>query len=152
MFRNCCINDVSRNFLAIWKKKHKFYFLRALFSFCITPGANPNVFKFAQNTSMHLKGSIHNISTYRPLSVPSNLSKVYENIIYNNLQRFCQTFDFHAENNFGFRKKKLIAELAAVTLMDILSPAFVEKKYGTCFFSIILLASTHIVVQYFMIN
>ena len=46
------------------------------------------VFKIAQITPIHKKGSLRNKSNYRPASVLNNLSKVFENILYNWLLRF----------------------------------------------------------------
>ena len=97
------INDVSRKFLILCKN-HVSYYLKELFNFCIDSLVFPNVFKIAQITPIHKKGSLRNISNYRPVSVLNNLSKVFENLLYNRLQSFCHASDFLAKNQFGFRK------------------------------------------------
>ena len=68
------INNISRKFLIICKN-YVSYYLKDPFNFCIISGISPNVFKIAQITPTHKKGSLHNISNYRPVSVLSNLSK-----------------------------------------------------------------------------
>ena len=75
-----CINDTSRKFLVIWKS-YVSYYLEELIHFFITSGVYPYVFKIAPITPIYKKGSLHNISNYRPVSVLSNLSKVFENLI-----------------------------------------------------------------------
>ena len=80
------INDISRKFLVIWR--NYFYYLKELFNLCFKSGVYPNFFKIVQITPTHKKGSLHNMSNYMPLSVLSNLSKVFENRLYNCLQKF----------------------------------------------------------------
>ena len=79
------------------------------------------------------KGSLHNISNYRPVSVLSNLSNNFENLIYYCLQSFFLSNILIFLINYYLRFKK--------------------KKHGICvFFSISLLALTHFLAQYFIIN
>ena len=63
----------------------------------------------------------------------SNLSKAFKNIIYNGVQNFCQTLNFFARNQFGFRKNRNTG-LTAFNLLDKLIPALKEKKYDICIF------------------
>ena len=86
-----------------------------------------------------------------PVSVLSNLSKVFENLIYKDFQSFCPTSNFLAKNQFGFRKNRNKV-LSASTLMDKLPPALKRKGMLYVFLCNTLLASTHSLVQYFMIN
>ena len=128
------------------------YYPKELINFCNISGFYPFVYKFAQVTPIHEKGSLRNISNYRQVSVLSKLNKVFENLIYNRFRSFCQTSKFLAKNQFGFRKKRH-TELVALILIDKLIPSLEQKQYAICvFFSITLLASAHSLVQYFMIN
>ena len=101
------------------------------YNFCNTSGVYPNVFENVKIAPIYKKGSLHNISNYRPVSVLSKFSKVFENLIYNRIQSFCQTSNFLAKNQFSFRKNRK-TELAALSLMDKLLPAFGEKNYVIC--------------------
>ena len=87
------INDCSRKFLVICKNLVSYY-LKEPFNFCITSDVYPNVYKNCSNTTILKKGYPHNISNYRPVSVLSNLSKVFENLIYNSLQSFLSNIKF----------------------------------------------------------
>ena len=73
----------------------------------------------------------YDFSNSKPVSVFSNPSKVFENIVYNTLQNFFKTFYFLAQNQVGFREEKnLNTELAALILLDKLLPALEEKIYA----------------------
>ena len=110
-------------------KSHVSYYLKEIFKFCIDSLVFPNVFKIAQNTSIHKKGSLRKISNYRHVSVLYNLSKVFENLLYIRLQSFCHASSFHAKNQFDFRKDRN-TELAALSLLDKVLPALEDKKYA----------------------
>ena len=77
-------NDISRKFLVICKYYVSCY-LKEIIEFCVISGVYPNVFKNAQITPIYKKGPLHNISNYRQVSVLSNHSKVFENLIYDRL-------------------------------------------------------------------
>ena len=89
--------------------------------------------KLLKNTLIHKKGSICNISNYRPVSVVINISKVFENLLYNCLQIFYHESNFLAKNQFGFRKR-CYTDLAALSLLDKVLPALEEKIYAICVF------------------
>ena len=67
------------------------------------------------------------------MSVLSNLGNVFENLIYNRLQSFRETYDLIAKNQFDYRNNRY-TELAALTLMKNILPALEEKKYAICVF------------------
>jgi len=126
------LKDVSRKFLLLCNLPLSHY-LMDLFNLCISIGTYPDVFKIAQITPIHKKGSIQEIPNYRPISVLCNLSKIFENLIYERIQKFCQSSNFLAENQFGFRKNRN-TELAAFNLMDKLLHALEDQKYAICVF------------------
>ena len=53
----------------------------------------------------------------RPLSVHTNLSKLFENFVYDRLQKFCQSLIFLAQNQLSFRKNQS-TDLAALSLLE----------------------------------
>ena len=145
------INDVSRKFLNMCKN-HVSYYLKELFNFCIDSLVFPNVFKIAQITPIHKKGSLRNISNYRPVSVLNNLSKVFENLLYNRLQSFCHASNFLAKNQFGFRKHRS-TELAGLSLLDKVLSALEDIKYAIYVFLVYSACfDTLSLVQFCMIN
>ena len=76
--------------LPITCKSHIVYHLTDLINFSITPDVYAGIFKVFKITSFHKKCSSFDISSYRPFSVFSNLSNLFENIIDNRLQNFLQ--------------------------------------------------------------
>jgi hypothetical protein len=46
-----------------------------------------------------------NISNYRPISILSSFSKVFEKITYNQLHEHLNKYSILAEEQFGFRSK-----------------------------------------------
>ena len=95
-FRSATENDFIESIMLLNKEG-------SIYDISRTSGVCPNVFKLAQITPRQKKGSLHNISNYRLVSVLSNFSKVFENLIYNRLQSFRQTSNFLEKNQFGFR-------------------------------------------------
>ena len=80
------------------------YYPKELFNFCILSGICRYVFKFVQFTPIQKKFCPRNISKYRPVSMLSNIAKVFEKLIYKRLQVFGHTFNFLAKIQFGFRE------------------------------------------------
>ena len=101
--------------------------------FCNDLHVFPYVFKIAQIAPIHKEGSGRNISSYRPVFVLKNLSKVFENILYNCLQIFCHAFHFLAKNQFAFRKHRN-TELAALSFFYKVLPALEDENYAKCVF------------------
>ena len=52
---------------------------------------------------LHKKGDRLNVSNYRRISLLSSFSKVFEKVMYNQLQDHLITFNILAKEQFGFR-------------------------------------------------
>jgi len=52
---------------------------------------------------LHKKGDRLNVSNYRPISLLSSFSKVFEKVMYNQLQDHLMKFNILAKEQFGFR-------------------------------------------------
>ena len=73
-------------------------------------GTFPDVFKLAQVIPVHKKGSTVATATvdctnYRPISLLSNVSKIFEKVIHNKLYNFLNQNQCSYKHQFGFRKK-----------------------------------------------
>jgi retron-type reverse transcriptase len=51
------------------------------------------------------KGDKTKCANYRPISLLSNISKIFERIMYNRIEDFLDEYDIIYEYQFGFRKK-----------------------------------------------
>ena len=54
------------------------------------------------------KGSKYDVSSYRPISLISTISKVMESIIYSNIVNYCNKFNIINTEQHGFRNKRSI--------------------------------------------
>ena len=78
------------------------------------------------------KGGIKHISTnYRPISVLSSFSKIFERLIYNRLDKYLAKFNLLSDKQFGFRNNYSTARYAAC---DVYTQLLAQKdqKLLTC--------------------
>lgn len=66
-------------------------------------GHFPTNFKVSKVIPIHKNGSLDNKENYRPISLLSNLSKIFEKIMYERISNFFNKNDIWYENQFGFR-------------------------------------------------
>ena len=69
----------------------------------ISSGIFPDRLKYAMVKPLHKKGDRLNVSNYRPISMLSSFSKVFEKVMYNQLQDHLIKFNILAKEQFGFR-------------------------------------------------
>ena len=68
-------------------------------------GCHPNKLKFVNVVPIFKKGSRLSISNYRPISLLSNLNKIFEKIMYKRIYSFLEKYECLYELQFGFRAK-----------------------------------------------
>lgn len=78
--------------------------LSHIFNLCIEKSIWPDALKKAEIIPVHKAGVKYNITNYRPISLISNLAKVFERIIYNRLYDFIQKHSIISKHQFGFMK------------------------------------------------
>ena len=64
----------------------------------------PDKLKVAKVIALHKKGASDNPSNYRPTSLPSMFSKIFEKIMYKRLYTFLEINEILHPLQFGFRK------------------------------------------------
>ena len=85
------------------------------FSFC--EGIFPKELKIARVVPIFKAGDPTLITNYRPISVLSFFSKVFEKIMYNHVSQFMKKNDTIYEHQYGFRQKHSTQQ-AIITLVD----------------------------------
>ena len=81
--------------------------LARLFNKCVLSGYFPNELKTAKVIPLFKnKGSISDLSNYRPISMLSVFSKIFEKLIHREISEFLETNDILNESQYGFRKKR----------------------------------------------
>ncbi len=90
-------------------------------------GIFPDYLKIAKVIPIFKNGECSNICNYRPISVLSTYSKIYEKVMYNYLIDFIDTNDILYKCQFGFRAKHS-TQHAILTLVERVSRAMDNNK------------------------
>ena len=77
-------------------------FIYKCFRYCIDGGEYPNKLKHAELVPVHKRNSKSDEENYRPVSMLSNFSKVYEKILYSQFHNYFENTLFLSQ--CGFRK------------------------------------------------
>ena len=79
--------------------------LSKIFNIAVTTGSHPSKLKLVNVIPIFKKGSRLLISNYRPISLLSNLNKIFEKIIYKRIYGFIEKNSLLYSLQFGFRSK-----------------------------------------------
>lgn len=104
--------------------------IASIFNKCITEGTFPNSFKKAEVIPIHKSGSKHDINNYRPISLLSPFSKLFEKHLYNCLSDFLVKNNVLYDKQFGFRNE-CSTELAVIDTLNELA-SNLDKNLVTC--------------------
>ena len=77
----------------------------------------PKQLKIAKVIPLFKKGEETSIENYRPLSLLSSISKVFERVVFNQLYQYLDVNNLLFDSQYGFRKQHS-TELAALELID----------------------------------
>ena len=114
--------DQIPTFIAKRSTQHYLKPLTYLINKSIHQGICPDELKVAKVFPVYKSGNKTNISNYRPISVLSFFSKVFEKIVYNHVIDFIDTNNLLSKQQFGFRKNHSTNH-AVITLIDRISAA-----------------------------
>ena len=78
----------------------KSYPLEVLFNFYFTSGTVPDQFKIARVIPIHKKGSVFDVSNFRPISLLSIFNKIIEKLMYNRLINYLDNLSIIYNNQF----------------------------------------------------
>jgi hypothetical protein len=80
-------------------------------------GVFPTRLKYSITTPLHKKGDKNKVTNYRPISLITSFSKIFEKVMYNRLITHFTSSNIFKNSHFGFRKK-LSTDKAAYTLIN----------------------------------
>lgn len=103
--------------------------LQVLFNLSLTSGIFPNAFKKAVVHPIYKSGDRDSVTNYRPISVLSVFSKVFEKVLNTRLIQFVKSNNILSNNQFGFRTGKS-TEDAVLELTDTVTKNL-DKKLKT---------------------
>lgn len=105
--------------------------LLAIFNSCIRLNYFPSAFKKAKVVAVHKPHKPKsNPSSYRPISLLSNLGKVYEKLIHNKINDFVSSHGIIAKEQFGFKKEHSTTHQISRIKNKILSNKYNHKSTG----------------------
>ena len=99
-----------------------------LINLSLIQGTFPSELKIANIIPIFKAGEIGQVTNYRPISLLTSISKIYERIFSNRLTSFLKTQKILYDLQFGFRDKHS-TYLAMITLMDKLIQALERGEY-----------------------
>jgi hypothetical protein len=77
--------------------------LSKLFQKSIDMGIYPDMWKVANITSLHKKGSVYDCNNYRPISLLPCISKVFEKLVFNHIYSYLTRSNLISSHQSGFR-------------------------------------------------
>ena len=101
------------------------------FNSCIDEGEFPSELKHADIVPIHKKKDKSDISNYRPVSILSNYSKVYEKLIYNQLYQYFKNILFPSQCDF--RKGYFTQHCLLVLIGEFKEATDTNKKVRSSF-------------------
>ena len=107
--------------------------LAIAFNKCIDEGVFPDIFKIAKVVPLFKKGDKKDPANYRPISLLSSLSKVFEKILHNRMIRFTEKNDLICPMQYGFRNNMSCVDAIAV-ITEFVRTEIDKKAQGqACF-------------------
>ena len=103
--------------------------LSDIFNKCALDGFFPLSLKIAKVTPILKNGSKVKATNYRPISVLSPFSKIFEKIIYNRLNKFFLKNDMISKERLGFRAEDSTSHLIA-DVVNKIKISRDEKKFS----------------------
>lgn len=100
-----------------------------IFNLCFSVGIFPDIFKTAVVLPIHKSGDKDSVTNYRPISLLSIFSKIFEKVINNRLTSYLTKFKILANNQFGFRSGRS-TEDAVMELTDAVIDN-IERRHKT---------------------
>ena len=94
---------------------------------CMTEGIFPDCLKLAEVIPIHKKGSKDNLNHYRPISLLSPFSKIFEKCLYTRINSFFNKNSILFKSQFGFRDNSS-TENAVLQIHDYLTKKIDEKE------------------------
>ena len=101
-----------------------------IFNIMLSKGIFPDRLKYSVIKPLYKKGKssdISDFSSYRPISLLTSFSKVFEKLLYNRLYHYFDQQELFAKEQHGFRQN-LSTETAAFSLTNTIFSSIEQKK------------------------
>ena len=104
--------------------------LVSIINMSLSEGIFPNLLKEARVCPTYKKDEVTKCENYRPISLLSNISKLFERVMYNRLEEFLKSSEVFYKCQFGFRKH-YSTNLALISIVEKIRDALAKNMY-TC--------------------
>lgn len=104
-----------------------------LINFCFNTGTFPNILKIGEIRPLFKQGSKTDINNYRPISLLSSVSKIFEKIIKFRMSSFLDKHNILSDQQFGFRAGKS-TEDAILSLTSNIYKSMDKNQPSLCVF------------------
>ena len=101
-----------------------------LFNLCVKTGVFPDDTKVVEVIPFFEQGSKMNCFNYRPITLLSSFSKIFEKILYKRVYSFLLKFKLLSPNQFGFQCGVSTSHAICAMYDDLLNNA--DKRYYSC--------------------
>ena len=102
--------------------------LALLINICLQNGVFPDILKLANITPIFKKGANNLCCNYRPISLLSNLSKIFERVMHIRLYAFLEDHNLIYKNQYGFRQK-YSTEHAVTHMIELIKNKLDNKRW-----------------------
>ena len=92
-----------------------------LFRLCLSTSTYPSCWKYAYIQPVPKKGERSNLSNYRPNSLISCLSKIFDSLLNRKIQRHLSTHNLRSDRQYSFQSERSIGDLLAFLNDSLLS-------------------------------
>jgi len=119
-------------FIFKWLKQEISPVISELFNLSVHSGVFPKSLKIARVIPIYKSGDKSNVTNYRPISILSVLSKIFERLAYTRLVSYLQKFGILKNNQFGFRKLRSTSD----AILEFLNDAYVSLENRSQFVAV----------------
>ena len=109
--------------------KTKYHTILQLFATSFSTGISPAILKTAKVIPIHKKNSKLEVSNYRPISLLSNIDKIFEKLMHSRLLEFLEGKQILYYIQFGFGKD-FSTNLAILTLLESIQKALDDGQFA----------------------
>ena len=108
-------------------------YLTNIFNSMTDSGVFPSCLKVATITPLWKTGEKTDPDNYRPISILSSVSKVFERLLFNRISHFIETTNQLLKNQFGFRSKRSCVHAIAEITEEMRKGLDARKEVFACF-------------------
>ena len=111
-------------------------YLTSIFSSMTDSGVFPSCLKVATITPLWKSGEKTDPNNYRPISILSFVSKVFERLVFNRISHFIETTNQLHKYQFGFRSKRSCVHAIAEITGEMRKGLDAQKVVFSCFMNL----------------